>query len=826
MTTFCGIDLGTTNSAIATFDGREVRLYKSPEMNDVTPSVLYFDKRGNRYVGTRAHQSAMRNPENAAMLFKREMGRATRFRIDSLDRELTPEECSAQLLSTLYSYLDEGIRSDPSTGTVITVPAAFNQMQRAATSEAAQMAGIPRVAIMQEPVAAVMSVMRRGLRNATFVIFDLGGGTLDVALAQSTDGRVSLLEHGGIQMCGGRDFDRALLQHEVVRYLKTNYRLPEDFATRKEYRTLVRAATWAAERAKIELSLRENSAISLTEGDLGIRDLDGQDIYIDIPITRAVLNDLMAPKLHEAVEETRRAIRNAGFESQHLDFLVFVGGPTQYKPLRDLVEAELGIRGFTDVNPMTAVAEGAAIFAESVDWSAGRGATKGTAVSSRKAEELKIAFPERTPDERATVRLERADATPGTLQVELTGRDDGWTSGRVTLTSRVTIETGPLRVGENRYGVTVYSEIGEKLPIRLDDLVIVRTLATVEAIPASSSIGIEVIGGAEGRSTVLDYLVRKGDALEKRGRKLFRAAEPIRAGERKELVFKIWEGEIETPVSDNRFIGVLRISGTDFEFGEISVGAEIYCAYKVEVSGALSMEVEIPSIGGTFGRGQNFYSRGEGAISSDSVRVDTDRTLEQLRELSESTADPSLPQVEQKVRELATRASASADAEDIGEVAEAVQAARSVMATVRKTHQQQLRRRALQEVIDAFHANTLADARQDEADKFARLAQTAERESRDPGGSFDILLGQLWGLYRDILLRNDQYIVRLFHAFAAAVDSAMDRQKHQALVQLGEAALARRDMRNVRAVCSQLYDLQIRPPSREDEGMSSNIRRG
>ena len=123
---------------------------------------------------------------------------------------LSPEECSAEILRYLYGYLPEEIRDSDDTGTIITVPAAFDQMQRDATLSAAGMAGIGKVALMQEPVAAVMSVMHRTARDGVFIIYDLGGGTFDVAIAQSGAGRVDLLEHGGIPFCGGRDFDRLL----------------------------------------------------------------------------------------------------------------------------------------------------------------------------------------------------------------------------------------------------------------------------------------------------------------------------------------------------------------------------------------------------------------------------------------------------------------------------------------------------------------------------------------------------------------------------------------------------------------------------------------
>ena len=167
MKNYVGIDLGTSNSAICSFDGREVHLYKSPEQHDVTPSAIFIDKRGNKYVGLRAYNNAARNPDNAAVLFKRLMGTSTPIKLPAIDVTLTPEECSAEILRVLFGYLPEEMRNSTDTGTVITVPAAFNQMQKDATMSAADLAGIGKVALMQEPVAAVMSVMRHGRRTGS-----------------------------------------------------------------------------------------------------------------------------------------------------------------------------------------------------------------------------------------------------------------------------------------------------------------------------------------------------------------------------------------------------------------------------------------------------------------------------------------------------------------------------------------------------------------------------------------------------------------------------------------------------------------------------------
>ena len=155
-----GIDLGTTNSAICSYDGDKTRIWKSPEQNDVTPSVIYIDRRGNKYVGKRAYDTAPHGPDNAAMLFKRLMGTSTPIKLSAVDIIMSPEECSSEILRGLFGYLPEELRNDPDIGTVVTVPAAFNQMQKNATMQAAELAGIGRVALGSGLITGVFLASR------------------------------------------------------------------------------------------------------------------------------------------------------------------------------------------------------------------------------------------------------------------------------------------------------------------------------------------------------------------------------------------------------------------------------------------------------------------------------------------------------------------------------------------------------------------------------------------------------------------------------------------------------------------------------------------
>lgn len=394
---FVGIDLGTTNSAICTYDGENIRIFKSPQQTDVTPSVICIEKRA-KYYGKNAYDAYPLKPANVAWNFKRFMGTSTPIKVPAVNVTMTPEECSAEILKVLFSYLPEELRNSNETGTVITVPAAFNQMQRDATLSSAEIADIGKVALMQEPVAAVMSVMKARNSDGIFLIYDLGGGTFDIALAQSIKTHVSLLEHGGIVMCGGRDFDRIIVDNIVKPWLLDNFDLPENFSSDQQYSKLLRLAAWASERAKVELSMKSESSIWMNEDQIRLQDKARKDIYFDVPITQTDFDPLVKSKIVDTINATREVLERAHLTPHEIERIVFIGGPTQYKPLRDMVSFELGISADTQVNPMTAVAEGAAIFAESIDWSSEKKARKSSrgSVSTGGKFDLNFAYESRT----------------------------------------------------------------------------------------------------------------------------------------------------------------------------------------------------------------------------------------------------------------------------------------------------------------------------------------------------------------------------------------------------------------------------------------------
>jgi molecular chaperone DnaK len=269
----------------------------------------------------------------------------------------------------------------------------------------------------------------------------------------------------------------------------------------------------------------------------------------------------------------------------------------------------LGIAPSTDVNPMTAVAEGAAVFAESIDWasqSRGRKSARG-AISAGGALDLSFNYIARTPEARAKIVAKLGARTPAGIEFQIDSLDTGWSSGRMALKDGASVELSLTKPGDNIFKVFVFDSNGAPVSLREDKIVIARTAASIDAIPASHSIGVEARDKVGGR-LVLDYLVREGDQLPKKGKKSFKAGESLKAGSAGSIKFKLWEGEIPDPINDNRFIGMFEIKGTDFDDGVITAGAELICEFEVLDSGNIILEVSVPSISGSFQSGRNFYS--------------------------------------------------------------------------------------------------------------------------------------------------------------------------------------------------------------------------
>lgn len=314
---YLGIDLGTSNSAIVGNVAGQLRLFKAADGSDVLPSVIYVDKRGHRFVGKNAYDRIVTSPQSVASGFKRLMGTKSPVRING--EEWAPEECSAEVIRTLVSQANTESGGQEIEGVVITIPAAFNQMQSEATVRAAKTAGLDKVSLIQEPVAAAIAAIAKSpVKDGVFLIYDLGGGTFDVALVISTAGSVNVIAHEGINMLGGRDFDRRIFDSIVRPWLVANFDLPQHFQKDAAYRHLTTISHHAIERAKIQLSASNSASIFVSEDDVRMKDLSGAEIYLGIDTSRDAVANIIRDLVENTIALCQKVIEDNGYRAEDI----------------------------------------------------------------------------------------------------------------------------------------------------------------------------------------------------------------------------------------------------------------------------------------------------------------------------------------------------------------------------------------------------------------------------------------------------------------------------------------------------------------------------
>lgn len=344
-----GIDLGTTNSAVAIMEGGQATIIPNAEGNRTTPSVVAFTKDGERLVGETAKRQAIMNPDRTISSIKRDMGTDRKVTIDG--KAYTPQEISAMTLQKLKadaeSYLGQTVSE-----AVITVPAYFTDAQRQATKDAGKIAGLDVKRIINEPTAAALAYgADKEEESSKIMVFDLGGGTFDVSILEVGDGVFEVLSTRGNNRLGGDDFDNALMDYIAEDFKKENgVDLRLDPTSDQRLKD-------AAEKAKKELSSAMTSTINLPF----ITAVNGQPVHLNMSVSRAKFEELIAPIVKKTEEPVLNALKDANLTASDLNKVLLVGGSTRVPMVQELVKKLTGKDPQKDINPDECVALGAAI---------------------------------------------------------------------------------------------------------------------------------------------------------------------------------------------------------------------------------------------------------------------------------------------------------------------------------------------------------------------------------------------------------------------------------------------------------------------------------
>ncbi len=343
-----GIDLGTTNSCVAVYEGGEPVVITNAEGARTTPSVVAFSKTGERMVGQVAKRQAITNPDRTVISIKRDMGTDRKVTID--DKSYTPQEISAMILQKLKTDA-ENYLGTPITEAVITVPAYFSDAQRQATKDAGKIAGLDVKRIINEPTAAALAYGVDKENAQKILVFDLGGGTFDVSLLDIADGVIEVLATAGNNRLGGDDFDEKIMNYMADSFLKS-----DGIDLRNDKMALQRLKE-AAEKAKIELSGMTSTNINLP---FITADATGPK-HFDMTLTRAKFDELTADLVEKTMGPTKQVLSDAGLSPSQIDKVLLVGGSSRIPAVQEAVKKFIGKEPFKGINPDECVAIGAAI---------------------------------------------------------------------------------------------------------------------------------------------------------------------------------------------------------------------------------------------------------------------------------------------------------------------------------------------------------------------------------------------------------------------------------------------------------------------------------
>ncbi len=558
-----GIDLGTTNSVISKYDQGNVNILKNPSgWKDSMPSAVGF--RSDRIlIGEKAIEYSLVEPEAVFKKFKRRMGTLEAYPIKSLNRSITPVELSAHILKKLKDFTAE---AEKLKAAVITVPACFDSSQSDATKEAGYKAGFEQVILLQEPIAASLAFANKKkyeeIENKQWLVYDLGGGTFDVALIKIKDGEMKVINHEGDNYLGGANFDELIVNNIILpkleqKYYFNNLRKEMTSAGGKYVCMYVRLLK-KAEEAKIELSSESSSEFEINELH-NFYDDNNKQVKENIIITRSEFNELIKELIDKTIGLIKKMLTKHNLKSSDLVYSLMVGGSTYIPFVRKRVEEALGIPiNFGEIDPTTAISMGAAYYA-----STKRIETEKILIES-KSKRIKIrAIYESATKEKETIFAARIDGDLSGLSYSITRQDGGYDSGLRILKERINEDIPLVPDSFNGFVLHIVDEKNNPVEADFDFFGINSGIITQQVV--SEDVYLESDDPENiGESTKLDLIFQKNTNLPQISRPQAKTInKTVIAGKNDDVIrICVYEGPSASVKEANKLMGEIVIPGS------------------------------------------------------------------------------------------------------------------------------------------------------------------------------------------------------------------------------------------------------------------------
>lgn len=634
-----GIDLGTTNSAIAVQQGLESVLLADDAGETLVPSIIHVAADGTVSTGLDAQRRRMEDPANTTVEFKRLMGSGSTVSFPASGRSLNPEELSAEILKSLLQRAEQKTGTRPEAA-VVTIPAMFQLTQCASTKKAAELAGIREAPLLQEPIAAALAHSGSGTAgNGYWLVYDLGGGTFDVSLVRSKGGRLQVLDHDGDNHLGGKDLNRAVVRF-AAEHVRAEGALGAFSRTAPEFADAFVRLAVEAEQARIRLSDTDNTELRIEKL---AQNEDGDWIGLQVSLDRDRLQSMVRGTINRTIELCRKLLKRNQLTGADLHAVVMVGGPTQTPFLPSILHAELGAEARHMGDPTTIVATGAALFASTqrlrdvTVQKAAAGGGGGLAVS--------LEFESMTTNRRPLVVGRFAEGEAAELAVEISSADGSFQSGRID-------------VHEN--GAFSASLVLQEGQLNLFHLKAFRGDAAVEVTPSEFSIvhGLSMgkpplsqsVGVALADNSARWYL-RKGEPLPARQTVTHATTTTLTRGESGDAIcVPLIQGE-NNRADRNNVIGVLRIHAEKVT-RDLPAGAEVQVTLAVDEFSNTTASAYVPHLDSWFDDVVSLqFEQGDVEQVERGLESQKDR-LSELEKLAENLDDDEQTSVDTRFREV------------------------------------------------------------------------------------------------------------------------------------------------------------------------------
>ncbi len=614
-----GIDLGTTNSAISRMENGEPTIKKTDRDSDTMPSCISINRRKAIQVGESAFNilkreklKAMKNWDdensNSFIEFKRTMGTNKSYSSSNLEKELTSEELSAEVLKTLkYFVKDENINS-----IVITIPAAFKNNQKEATREAAKLAGFNHIELLQEPVAASMAYgLDSKKKDGFWLVFDFGGGTFDAALLKVEEGIMKVIDTEGDSYLGGKNLDLAIVDEIILPHIQDKFVIDSILADDTKKQILRNAMKFYAEETKIEMSSKVTHDILSDLGDIPGVDDEGEEFELNITVTQADIERALSPVFQKAINVSNSLLERNNLKGSTLDSLILVGGPTKSPLLRKMLEGQI-CKPDTSADPMTVVSKGAALYASTVDVS--------EEVREQTRDKTKIQL--ELYHQSSTVELDLplsikilADKTEGDIPekvfAEVTRGDKAWSSGKIEINTIGEVVEIQLNEGKtNIFEVILFDDKGNILESEPSSFSVIQG-SKIGSATLPYNVGIELKDRTTGKVRFKTIKgLEKNQSIPAVGtRNGLKTQKQIRPGMDSDFIkIPVYEGEHAsegTRAIYNEHVTDIRISGADLpsllpENSDVDLTVNIDRSEKITVTAYFpyldySTEIEVDS---------------------------------------------------------------------------------------------------------------------------------------------------------------------------------------------------------------------------------------